>query len=378
MMRIARRTRTRAVRVAAVLAALAVVAWLVWRWSPATLLTVALAAPSVDAWHARWFGEATRDEVSIPAGPRTLRADLYRPPHARERPPAILLVHGLSAAGRRQPDLVRLAGLLARHGQLVLVPQLDGLAAFRLSGREVTDLRAAIVELQRLSGAVGVAGFSFGAGPALLAAADVPDLRWVGSFGGYAHLANVIAFIATGTHRFGDERHVGPVEEYNRWKLAALLVAFVDGETDREQLRAIVQEKLANPSTATDALEARLAPPARALLALVRSRREADVRAALDRLPAPARAALDALSPLGAVPRIRAPLLIAHGTADPSIPFTESLRLADVAGSRARLVILRTFHHTGPEAEGRGQPGLRASFIDACRLVGLADVLIRD
>lgn len=375
-MRIARRTHARSVGIAVALGGLAAVVWLVWRWAPAALFTMALATPSVDAWHRRWSGEATREEVSIPAGARTLRADLYRPGRAHERPPGIVLAHGLSSAGRRQPDLVRLARLLARHGQLVLVPELEGLAAFRLSGREVTDLRAAIVELQRRSRAAAIAGFSFGAGPALVAAADVPDLRWVGSFGGYAHLANVIAFIATGTHRFGGERHAGPVEEYNRWKLAALLVGFVDGEANREHLDAIVREKLADPSTDTAALEARLAGTASAFLALVRSRHEDEVRAALDRLPAPARAALDGLSPLGAVPRIRAPLLIAHGTADPSIPFTESLRLADAAGSRARLVILRTFHHTGPGPQG-GEPGLWASFIDVCRLVALSDVLIR-
>src|SRR2546430_6724627 len=33
---------------------------------------------------------------------------------------------------------------------------------------------------------------------------------------------------------------------------------------------------------------------------------------------------------------------------DDSIPFTESLRLAEAAGPRARVVVLETFHHTGP------------------------------
>jgi hypothetical protein len=42
--------------------------------------------------------------------------------------------------------------------------------------------------------------------------------------------------------------------------------------------------------------------------------------------------------------------LIAHGLGDDSIPFTESLRLAEVAGSRAHLALFRTFHHTGPRA----------------------------
>ena len=57
-----------------------------------------------------------------------------------------------------------------------------------------------------------------------------------------------------------------------------------------------------------------------------------------------------------------------------SIPFTESLRLAEAAGGRARLAILRTIHHTGPQPFW---PSLRASVEDAWSLVRLADSLLR-
>jgi len=59
-----------------------------------------------------------------------------------------------------------------------------------------TDLRGRLVVAP-----VAIAGFSFGAGPALLAAADLPGVRVVGSFGGYADLRNVIAYITTGVFR---------------------------------------------------------------------------------------------------------------------------------------------------------------------------------
>ena len=232
------------IRLAVVLGSLAIVAGVGVRWSAAVLLVLTLAAPSLDGWHAWWFGEITREEVSIRAGPRSLDADLYRPRKGRDRLPGVLLVHGLSPAGRRQPDLARLAALLARQGQLVLVPQFESLAAFRITGREVDDIRASIAELERRGATVGVAGFSFGAGPALLAAADVDGLRWVGSFGGYADLENVITFIATGTHGFGTERHVGPVEDYNRWKLAAILTHFVDDAAGRERLLDVAPSQL--------------------------------------------------------------------------------------------------------------------------------------
>jgi predicted alpha/beta-fold hydrolase len=137
------------------------------RYGSAASLALALAAPSLEGWRSTAHPDARREEIAIPVGDgRALRAHLYRP--AREEG-AVVLVHGLSPAGRQHPDLVRLAFALARRGQLVLVPHFDGLAAFRLSGREVDDVRASLAHLRALSPrAAAIAGFSFGAGPALL------------------------------------------------------------------------------------------------------------------------------------------------------------------------------------------------------------------
>ena len=52
---------------------------------------------------------------------------------------------------------------------LVLVPQFEGLAAFRLSGHEVDEVRSALAYTVSLGATTSIAGFSFGAGPALLA-----------------------------------------------------------------------------------------------------------------------------------------------------------------------------------------------------------------
>ena len=189
------------------------------------------------------------------------------PAHRPENPrAAVLVVHGLSPAGNRHPELVRLARLFARHGYVVMAPHFDGLASFRLSGREIDEIRAALADLRRRSATVAVAGFSFGAGPALVAAADTDGLAWVGSFGGYADLGNVIVYLTTGAHTFHDLRHTGRVEEYNRWKLAALLTPFVDDEHDRERVANIASRRLANPSADTDTLAAQLGPSGRAVM----------------------------------------------------------------------------------------------------------------
>ena len=350
--------------------ATAILGALVWRFGPALSLSLALALPGSESWTAAFREAPAREEVTVAAESGPLEADLYRP----ARPGgALLLVHGLSRAGRRQPDLARLAALLAGHRLLVVVPEFAGLAAFQLSGREVADVRAALRYTAGLSASVGVAGFSFGAGPALLAAADFPGLRLVGSFGGYADLADVIAFVTTGVHAFGGQRYTERQEEYNRWKLLALLSGFVEAHRDRGLLAEIGRRKLAYPGDDTRQIEQALGPAGRAVLALVVNRREEAVAGLLGQLPPGARAALGRLSPLEAVPRIRATLLIAHGTADDSIPFTESLRLAAVGGARAHLALFRGFHHTGPQPFW---PSVADHVGDAWTLIRVADELL--
>jgi dienelactone hydrolase len=341
------------------------------RFAPTAALSLGLALPATEASFALLFPDAVREEIVLSAGSRTLQADLYRPVTPRA---ALLLVHGLSRAGRRHAELVRLARLLARHGQLVLVPQLEGLVAFRLDGTEIDEIRDALGYLGRLSPVVGIAGFSFGAGPALLAAAAYPEIALVGSFGGYADLQNVIAYVTTGVHTFDGRHYVQQQEEYNRWKLLALLVGFVESERDRALLGAIARRTLENPGVDTTTLAPQLGRDGHAVLSLVLNRQASAVAARLADLSPRTRQALASLSPLAAVPRLGGRLLIAHGMADDSIPFTESLRLAEAAGGRAELALLDTFHHTG------AQPfwwSWRARVADGWNLARLADALVR-
>jgi fermentation-respiration switch protein FrsA (DUF1100 family) len=341
------------------------------RFAPAALLSLSLALPATEAWLAPFFPGSVREEIVLSAGSRRIQADLYRPAKPRA---ALLLVHGLSRAGRRHAELVRLAGLLARHGELVLVPEFESLVAFRLDGTEVDEIRAAVGYLIGLGEAVGVAGFSFGAGPALLAAADFPDIALVASFGGYADLRNVIAYVTTGVHTFGGRRYAERQEDYNRWKLLALLVGFVESERDRALLDTIARRKLEDPAIDTTGLGAELGREGQAVLNVALNRRDDAVSALLEDLSPRTRQALASLSPLAVVPRLRGRLLIAHGEADDSIPFTESLRLAEAAGDRTELAILRSFHHTGPRPFAWS---LRARAEDAWSLIRLGDALLR-
>jgi fermentation-respiration switch protein FrsA (DUF1100 family) len=334
------------------------------------VLSLALALPASEAWFSPILADVVREDVVIVSGDRRIPADLYRPVSPRA---ALVVVHGLSRAGRRHPEIVRLARSISRHRQLVLVPELDGLVRFALTGTEVDDLRAALRHLRTSGAPVGIAGFSFGAGPALLAAAEAPDVRVVGSFGGYADLTNVIAFVTTGAHGFGGQRYAQRQEEYNRWKLLALLAGVLERGPDRGPLAVIAERRLANPADDTRELEARLGADGQAVLRLVLNRDEAAVSGLVTALSPATRQALARLSPLGSVHRLTGRLLIAHGAGDESIPFTESLRLAAAARGRARLAILHGFHHTGPQTVWRS---LLEHTADSWNLMRLVDGLL--
>jgi dipeptidyl aminopeptidase/acylaminoacyl peptidase len=109
------------------------------------------------------------------------------------------------------------------------------------------------------------------------------------------------------------------------------------------------------------------------VLRLVLNRDEAAITGLVAALSPAARQALERLSPLASVPRVRGRLLIAHGAGDESIPFTESLRLAAAADGRARLAILQSFHHTGPQTVWRS---LQEHVGDGWNLLRLVDGLL--
>jgi len=186
-------------------------------------------------------------------------------------------------------------------------------------------------------------------------------------------MANKAPLWGVQANYFGGRHYWQPPEEFNRWKLLALLVDFVENGHDRQLLNRITQRRLADPSGDTRSIEAALGPEGRTILTLILNRRADAIAPLLAALPAGARTAIARLSPLAAVPELPGRLLIAHGAGDASIPFTESLRLADASHGRATAVILETFEHTRPQPLWSSISG---RVRDGARLIGLADALL--
>ncbi len=315
---------------------------------------------------------AGREPVTFDGG----TADLYRP----GGPPrgGLVLVPGLSREGKDHPAFRRVALSLARAGFLVLAPDFRGLRAFHVSESDVqTIVRAVQVLRAEARSPVAILGFSFGAGPALLAAAD-PAIRdqvaLVGSLGGYWDLANVIGFITTGWFEEDGRWRQVIQQPYNRWKLLAALVPYVADPVERDRLQRLADRKLANPAGDVRAELGKLGLEGWRLLALIENRRRDRVADLLASLTPRMRERLRRLSPSTAIGGVRARLLIAHGRDDDSIPYTESVRLAGAATNLGRLVVFEGFAHAFP-SEGRWRTRFRQAR-DLERLVLLLDDLL--
>ncbi len=240
-------------------------------------------SPSADRWIGAWLGTA----------------------------PPLLLVHGYAPEGKDDPRLARAARLLARAGFDVIVPTLPGLTRGRLRSEDAAPV---VQALAAQPGPWAVVSVSIGAAPAFAAAADasVRDrVRVLLALGPHASAMETLRFWLTGA--FGFDGISGRVAHDPK-----LVRAFLDANAD-----------LVDAST-------------RAALA---ASDPTAVERALDSLSPAVRDVLDRLSPVGAMPSVRARVILIHGYADRAVPYTESLRLAAARPARTDVMLLQAVGH---------------------------------
>jgi len=305
---------------------------------------------------------------------RHLPADRYLP---ADRPAVatLVLLHGLTPAGRREPRLARFAQTLARAGFTVLVPELPGMKSLAVGTEDVRDIGAAL--RHALDGrpdpchAVGELAVSFAVGPALIAALE-PGIRdglaFVVAVGGYHDLGAAITYATTGFDPLAGHRGTPPAAE-GRWWLLQSQTARLSHPEDRALLIALARRRLADPDAAVGDLTDRLGPEGRALHALAANRDPQRVPGLIAALPEAVRRQLEALdlarrdlSPL------RARLLLIHGTGDTAIPASHSRALrARLGGDRALLF----------EADGLQHVDVAPGLADAWQLWRAIDQLLK-
>jgi dienelactone hydrolase len=276
------------------------------------------------------------EEVSFPgptgAGAGSVRARLYHPVGVAH-PSAMVVVHGVHRLGMDEPRLMRLAMALARHGYLVMTPQVEELADYNITKDSAAVIGASVQELARRSGAerVGLLGLSFAGGMALIAASDPAvgrELSVVAAIGAHNDLRRVLDFYETDEARAPD----GTVLHLKAHEYGSLVVAYShaaaffapeDVEAARLALRLLLREDLPGAETAAG----KLSPAGRALMARLFAH---DTKALTEQTRRGLDAAepeLEAASPHFYLARLHVPVMLLHGVGDSVVPPTETLWL---------------------------------------------------
>jgi pimeloyl-ACP methyl ester carboxylesterase len=217
-----------------------------WSWvdaqvRAAVVISSVLEAPILTPGVEVVSGEPGFEDVSVAGNP----ALVARP--AGEGPwPAIFLVNGTVAKGRKLPEVRNLAEGFARAGYIVVVPDLPGLTEDEITpetARETVDVAREVSERPDVEGGeVALVGVSTGATLALVAAED-PALRGkvslVAGVAPYSNIKTVLNIATTGHyHRPGGEPVRYEADPFLSYVVARSLVAVLPSGEDRLALSA--------------------------------------------------------------------------------------------------------------------------------------------
>lgn len=315
--------------------------------------------------------EPIRRTIDYAIEGRDYRGDLYLSPQGALA--GIVLVPGVVPDGKDDSRLVALASTLARLRFAVLVPDLQGLRRLRVRASDVGEVADAfryLVSRPELvpEGRAGIAGFSYGAGPVLLAALE-PDLRsrvgFVIAVGGYYDLNTIVTYFTTGyyeTEPDGDWHYRRP-NPYIKWVFTLSNSDLVERAADRERLKAFAEKIALDPEADVSGLSESLAPDARAFYALLVNEDPARVPTLIDRLPHRIRDEIEGLNPAAHTLRaLQAQVILVHGRSDNLIPYSQSLALARaLPPHQAQLFLIDGLAHVDIQVTRQDIPPLLAA-----------------
>ena len=275
-----------------------------------------------------------------------IRLTIYSPGRGEPRG-GILLVNGAVELGNEDPGIRRVATSLARLGFLVALPELASLQAFLLDphdpDRLVGAFEALSAEPALRAKPVGFVGFCFGASLGLLAASDPAIADHVSFVAGaipYARLDTLVVDVLSGSAVGTNGLRPWEPREDLAEKLPLALIGLLPDADDRDILRSLHE----SDALATREADLSLSGEALRRLLLTRDRLQAEALVA-EQDPALI-AALEQLSPLDRIDRLRAPLFLFHSAADRVIPWEHSAALAAAAPTGGRLEVSTLLQHT--------------------------------
>ncbi|WP_290653368.1 hypothetical protein [Aquisalimonas sp.] len=310
--------------------------------------------------------DPTRSTVAYEIADREHVADIYRPA-GREPRGTLVLIHGFTEHGRRDPRMVEFATSMARSGFVVVAPDVQGPKTFAVSlddARDIGDtLRYLITEAEdRTEPPIGLMAFSFAAGPTLIAAKDsavAKDIGFVIAVGGYYDIQDAISYVTTGVDPIsGREAAVPEPRQEGKWVVLLSQLDRIDNDEDRELLREIAELRLQDPWRSVEDAAAQLGEEGRPVYELITNTDPERVSAHIQALPEQIREELVGLDLAQRdLSQLHAELILVHGTDDDVIPIGHSEQLKKALGEeQAQLFPAAGLHHVDVS------PGLRGGW----------------
>jgi pimeloyl-ACP methyl ester carboxylesterase len=313
----------------------------------------------------------SRRNISYEIDGRHYSGDVYLSPEAARA--GIVLVPGVVPAGKDDWRLVNLAYTLARLQFAVLVPDLPGVRRYQVREndvREVADAFRYLVSRPAWApqGRAGVGGFSYGAGPVLLATLQ-PDVReqvrFVVTLGAYYDLLSIVTYFTTGYFREenGKKWIYQQPNPYIKWVFTLSNVDLLEHAGDREALAELASDMMSESAAEPEYELYGFKPDAQALVKLLTNEDPAKVPALIAQLPQRIRDELDGLNPATRdLSGFRAQAILIHGRRDTMIPYTESVALAGaLPPERVQLFLTGGFAHVDIQPKKQDIPILLAA-----------------
>jgi pimeloyl-ACP methyl ester carboxylesterase len=279
--------------------------------------------------------------VLTPHGP--LRYRTYTPQDIRN-PGGVVLLHGVHHLGIEDLRIGNLARALAGAGVLVMTPELQDLADYRVTAKTIDVIGDSVIALStRMNRTVGVIGLSFAGGLSLLAAnrTEFRDrIGFVVAIGAHDDMGRVARFFAANVISKPD----GVETPFQAHEYGALVLAYShledffstqDAPVAREALRQWLWEQPEAMKTA-----ANLSPKGQQELDLLLHHRD-QLRIPLLGEVTLHRDEMDAVSPHDHLMQLHTPVFLLHGAGDTIIPSSETLWLAkDVPQNQLKAALI--------------------------------------
>lgn len=285
--------------------------------------------------------------------------DLYTPGDTIEA--RMVLVPGVTPAGRNDPRLVAFARTLARARFEVLVPDLVNMRALQVTAWDAAPIADAVRFLDRGDDGkpLGITAVSFAAGPAVISLFDPdagPRVDFIITIGGYYDIEALITFITTGSVR---DRPGAPWRyladsRLGRWVFVFSNASRLDSEADRVALQTMAERKFKDKDADVGDLVERLGPEGQSVYALLTNRDPERVPGLIAALPPGVRKEIDALDlRRWRLEDLKVHFILIHDRNDRVVPVGQTLAMAEVLPpEQTDVFVLGSLQHADPKAPG--------------------------